>query len=94
MTARAFWKRCSTCKKEIPFLSSYWVCNVTTCNRPRTALAFCSVNCWDAHVPMLRHRESWAEEQRAPSEAESARQERAAEAKERRRVERVRSPQR
>ncbi len=26
----------------------YWVCNVSTCNRPRTALAFCSVNGWDA----------------------------------------------
>jgi hypothetical protein len=31
---------------------------------------FCSVACWDAHVPTMRHRESWAEEQRSPSEAE------------------------
>src|SRR5207245_1887220 len=51
----SFWKRCSTCKKELPFVSTYWACNVSTCNRPRTALAFCSVACWDAHVPMLRH---------------------------------------
>jgi hypothetical protein len=65
--ASAFWKRCSTCKKEIPFQATYWACNVSTCNRqPRTALAFCSVGCWDAHVPMLRHRDAWAEEQRAP----------------------------
>jgi hypothetical protein len=70
------WKRCSTCKKEIPFATVYWACNVSTCNRARTGLAFCSVNCWDAHVPMLRHRESWAEEARAPTQGEWARQQR------------------
>jgi hypothetical protein len=79
------WKRCSTCKKEIAFTSVHWVCNVSTCNRTRTALAFCSVACWDAHVPMLRHREAWAEERRAPTRADWERQLRAAEAKERRR---------
>lgn len=79
-----FWKRCSTCKKEIPFRSAYWVCNVSTCNRPRTAFAFCSVNCWDAHVPMLRHRESWAEEARSPTPEEWARRQREAEAAARR----------
>ena len=78
------WKRCSTCKKEIPFVATYWVCNVSTCNRARTALAFCSVNCWDAHVPMLRHRDAWAEEARAPTEAEWARQQREAARKEQR----------
>lgn len=86
----AFWKRCSTCKTEIPFTTAYWVCNVSTCNRPRTALAFCSVNCWDAHVPMLRHREAWAEEARSPTPGEWARQQREAEAKERRRGVRAR----
>jgi hypothetical protein len=81
---RKFWKACSTCRKELPFDAMYWVCNVSTCNRPRTALAFCSVPCWDAHVPMLRHRDAWAEEQRSPTAAEWARQQRAADAKERR----------
>jgi hypothetical protein len=81
---RQFWKLCSTCKKELPFASMYWVCNVSTCNRPRTALAFCSVNCWDAHVPMLRHRDSWAEERQSPTPAEWARQQRDAVTKERR----------
>ena len=81
----SFWKRCSTCKQEIPFTTTYWVCNVSTCNRPRTALAFCSVNCWDAHVPMLRHRDSWAEESRSPTAAEWARQQSEAASKERRR---------
>jgi hypothetical protein len=79
------WKRCSTCKKEIAFTSVHRVCNVSTCNRTRTALAFYSVACWDAHVPMLRHREAWAEERRAPTRADWERQLRAAEAKERRR---------
>jgi hypothetical protein len=85
MGEASFWKRCSTCKTEIPFTTTYWVCNVSTCNRPRTALAFCSVNCWDAHVPMLRHRDAWAEEARSPTAAEWARQQREAESKERRR---------
>jgi histone H3/H4 len=43
---------------------------VSTCNRKRTALAFCTVSCWDAHLPVARHRESWAEEQTAPREPE------------------------
>jgi hypothetical protein len=28
---------------------------------------FCDVSCWDAHVPMMNHRESWAEERTAPT---------------------------
>lgn len=63
----ATWKRCSTCKKPIAFATGYFTCNVSTCNRKGTDFAFCSVACWDAHVPVLRHRESWAEEQRAPT---------------------------
>jgi hypothetical protein len=62
------WKKCTTCKKPIAFRAVYWVCNVSTCNRKRTGLTFCSVECWDAHVPVLRHKESWAEERRAPAE--------------------------
>jgi hypothetical protein len=64
------WRKCTTCKKEIGFSQLYWVCNVSTCNRKRTGLVFCEVACWDAHVPVLNHRESWAEERRAPTEKE------------------------
>jgi hypothetical protein len=39
---------------------------VSTCNRKRTGLVFCTVECWDAHVPLYNHRESWAEENRSP----------------------------
>lgn len=88
-TPPTFWKRCSTCKKEIPFSTTYWVCNVSTCNRARVALAFCSVNCWDAHVPMLRHRESWAEEQRSPTPAAWEREQREVAEKEKRRAARA-----
>ncbi|MBY0278685.1 hypothetical protein K2Z84_25405 [Candidatus Binatia bacterium] len=67
---RTFWKHCSTCKKEIPFRGRYHACNVSTCNRGHTALAFCSVECWDSHVPLLRHRDAWAVEKSAPSREE------------------------
>jgi hypothetical protein len=64
------WRRCSSCKADIGFEQQYWVCNVSTCNRKRTGLVFCSVSCWDAHLPLVRHRESWALERTAPSAAE------------------------
>jgi hypothetical protein len=71
---RSFWKHCSTCKKEIPFRGGYHACNVSTCNRGHTALAFCSVECWDSHVPLLRHRDAWSLEKRAPSREEFERE--------------------
>jgi hypothetical protein len=66
------WRPCSTCKKPLLYDSVYWVCNVSTCNRARTGLVFCSVDCWDAHVPTMRHKESWAEERRSPKRDEAA----------------------
>jgi len=61
------WKRCSTCKKDLAFGSLYYVCSVSTCNRKRTGLFFCSMECWEAHLPLARHREAWAVEETAPS---------------------------
>lgn len=43
---------------------------MSTCTRKRTGLVFCTVACWDAHVPVARHKESWAIEMRAPSKTE------------------------
>lgn len=60
-------KLCSECKKPIAFLADYYRCSVSTCNRKRTGLYFCSVPCWDAHVPMMRHRDAWAEKVKAPT---------------------------
>jgi len=68
------YRTCSSCKKPIAFLAPYYACSVSTCNRKRTALYFCSVPCWDAHLPEARHREAWAEERRAPSRAEAERE--------------------
>jgi hypothetical protein len=67
------WKRCSSCKGTIGFGARHWICNVSTCNRPRTGLFFCSVSCWEAHVPVMRHRESWALERLSPTREEWAR---------------------
>lgn len=61
------WRKCSSCRKPLAFDAPYWACNVSTCNRSRTFLAFCSVSCWDAHLGIVRHRESWAEEKRSPT---------------------------
>jgi hypothetical protein len=72
------WRRCSSCKAGIAFGATWWACNVSTCNRPRTGLVFCSVSCWDAHLAVVNHRESWAVERRAPSRAEWQRAEAAA----------------
>jgi histone H3/H4 len=59
-------KKCGTCKKPIAFEQKYWVCSVSSCNRARFALTFCTVGCWDAHNPVMNHRSSWAEEKTAP----------------------------
>jgi hypothetical protein len=69
------WMRCSACKRDIAFGVVHWVCSVSTCNKARMKLVFCSVACWDSHVAMLRHRDAWAVEARAPSAAEWAAQE-------------------
>ena len=60
------WRRCSACKKPIALGAVYWTCNVSTCNQKRTALCFCSVSCWEVHLPGANHREAWAVEKRAP----------------------------
>lgn len=66
-TQRNHWRLCSSCKKELAFEGAYYACSVSTCNRKRTGLTFCSLPCFEAHVPIVRHREAWAEQQRAPS---------------------------
>lgn len=72
MSGESFWRRCSSCKTEIGFEQAYWVCSVSTCNRKRTGMVFCSVRCWDTHLPTARHRDAWAVEERSPSRSEAA----------------------
>jgi hypothetical protein len=58
---------CSTCKKPIGFGADYMQCSVSTCNRNKLAQFFCSLACWDAHLPEARHRDAWAEPMKAPT---------------------------
>ncbi len=46
----------------------YYVCSVSTCQGRVTNYAFCSVSCWDAHLPTERHRpdSAGAIERKAP----------------------------
>lgn len=65
------WKICSTCKKPIPVGGRWYRCSVSTCNSGKMQLAFCSMTCWDAHVPTMNHRSNvWAVEERAPARVE------------------------
>ena len=65
------WRRCSACKQPIAFASTYWTCGVSTCNRERTGLVFCSVRCWEEHLPSVNHREAWAVEKTSPTRGET-----------------------
>lgn len=62
-----FWKKCSSCKKPIGFSKKYYVCSVSTCNGERTGYVFCTVLCFERHVPGARHRDAAAIEMTAPS---------------------------
>lgn len=64
------WRKCSSCKKDIMTGAKYFVCSVSTCQGKITNYVFCSVDCWDAHVPTERHRpdSAGAIERTAPKE--------------------------
>jgi hypothetical protein len=63
------WRKCSSCKNDILTGQNYFVCSVSTCQGKNTNYAFCSIPCWDAHVPVERHRgdTAGAIERKAPS---------------------------
>lgn len=65
------WRKCSVCKKSIGFKSKYFICSVSTCNGLRTGYVFCSVPCFEVHLPGARHRDAGAIEKMSPSEAEA-----------------------
>lgn len=62
-----YWRKCSSCKKEIPFLAKHYLCSVSTCNQKQTGYVFCSVLCFERHLPGARHKDAAAIEARAPS---------------------------
>ena len=61
------WMKCTECRIEIAYGVVYWQCSVSTCNRSRMPMYFCSVACWDSHLSTVRHRDAYAVEVRAPS---------------------------
>lgn len=65
--AESFWKKCSSCKQSIAFGATYYVCSVSTCNALRTGYVFCSVHCFERHLPGARHKDAAAIEKKAPS---------------------------
>jgi hypothetical protein len=65
------WRRCSACKNPIALGAQYYICSVSTCQHKRTGLAFCSVECWEVHLPGANHREAWALDRTAPKKREA-----------------------
>lgn len=66
-----FWRKCSSCKKPIAFGARYYLCSVSTCNGQRTGYVFCSVPCFERHLPGARHKDAAAVEAHAPAQAMS-----------------------
>jgi hypothetical protein len=74
------WRKCSVCKKSIGFKSKYFICSVSTCNGQRTGYIFCSIPCFEVHLPGAKHRDAGAIEKLSPTEAEAKSAEAAASA--------------
>lgn len=66
-----FWRKCSSCKKEIGLSTKYYECSVSTCTGQRTGYVFCSIPCWEVHLPGARHRDAGAVEKKSPAVAEA-----------------------
>jgi histone H3/H4 len=60
------WKKCSSCKKPIGLDSIYYECSVSTCTGDRTGYVFCSIACFEVHLPGAKHRSAGAIEKRSP----------------------------
>lgn len=71
-TETPFWRKCSSCKKPIGFKTKYYVCSVSTCNGERTGYVFCSVPCFEVHLPGARHKDAAAIESLSPVNGDRA----------------------
>jgi len=65
---QGFWRKCGTCKKEIPWGGIYQQCSVSSCRK----FAYCSVDCWSVHDSVMGHMSAGAEEERAPQKDQGA----------------------
>lgn len=57
---RETWRTCTSCRLPIGFEVPHFRCSISTCNRKRTFLVFCSLPCWEAHREETNHRDGWA----------------------------------
>ena len=62
MEENNYWRKCSSCKKEIGLGKAYQMCEVTSCKKH----VFCSVSCWNLHNEVMNHKSAGAIEMRAP----------------------------
>lgn len=69
MEVKNIWRKCSSCKKDILLNTKYYECSVSTCTGQRTGYVFCSIPCWEVHLPGARHRDAGAVEKKSPSQA-------------------------
>jgi hypothetical protein len=64
---------CATCRKLIALGATAYRCSVASCNAGRMKLRFCSIACWEKHVPTARHRNaSWIAEDKGADAAAAA----------------------
>ena len=61
------WKKCSSCKKPISLNSKYYECSVSTCTGERTGYVFCTIACFEVHLPGAKHRSAGAVEKKSPA---------------------------
>jgi histone H3/H4 len=66
MSESNYWRKCSFCKVEIPYASGYYRCSVSSCNQRSTDYVFCSVHCFETHVPGARHKDAAAVHEKSP----------------------------
>src|SRR5690606_7637914 len=60
------WKKCNSCKGDIPYQGKYFTCSVSSCNQKPFNYVFCSVSCFERHLPGARHKDAAAINEVAP----------------------------
>jgi len=58
VTSRRPTAACSMCKQAIASDQPRYRCSVSACNAGRMKLRFCSVACFERHIPTARHRKA------------------------------------
>ncbi len=71
---RDYFRSCNICKKQIAHGATYYKCSVSTCNSKRFPFHLCSLDCFSAHAPEARHRDAWAEPEKAPTREQDERE--------------------